>query len=157
MSRKPFLLIALPLAALMAAPAWADDGEIQRILEAKGAAWEAGDGEAWARDYAENAGVINLVGTRLEDRSSNAQRQTDLLQGPFAGTSLSVDVQDITMLSDDTAFAEALLRVSNIASMPAGLPDRGDGVLHTRMSFLLEHDGHHGWQIRFGQNTAVHR
>ncbi|WP_019612126.1 SgcJ/EcaC family oxidoreductase [Thioalkalivibrio sp. AKL7] len=156
MSRKPFLLIALPLAALMAAPAWADDGEIQRILEAKGAAWEAGDGEAWARDYAENTGVINLVGTRLEDRSSNAQRHTDLLQGPFAGTSLSVDVQDIILLGDDTAFAEVMFRVSGIESMPEGLPDRGDGELHTRMSFLFERHDHHGWQIQFGQNTAVH-
>ncbi|WP_026304744.1 MULTISPECIES: SgcJ/EcaC family oxidoreductase [unclassified Thioalkalivibrio] len=157
MSRKWFLLAALPLAALTSTHAWADPGEIQRILEAKEAAWEAGDGEAWARDYQEDAGLVNLFGTRFNDRATNAKRHTEVLQGPFAGTSLSVDVQDITMLSDDTAFAEALLRVSNIASMPAGLPDRGDGVLHTRMSFLLEHDGHHGWQIRFGQNTAVHR
>lgn len=156
MSRKPFLLITLPLAVLMTAPAWADHDEIQRILEAKADAWQAGDGDAWARDYAEDSGVVNLVGTRFEDRSSNAERHTALLQGPFAGTSLSVDVQDINRLTDDLAFAEVLFRVSGIESMPEGLPDRGNGELHTRMSFLFEHHDDHGWQIRFGQNTAVH-
>ncbi|WP_018993956.1 SgcJ/EcaC family oxidoreductase [Thioalkalivibrio sp. ALgr1] len=155
MSRKALSLLALPLAALIST-AGADEGEIQRILEAKEAAWEAGDGEAWARDYQEDAGLVNLFGTRFDDRATNAKRHTEVLQGPFAGTSLSVDVQDISMLSEDTAFAEAVLRVSDIQSMPAGLPDRGDGVLYTRMSFLLERDDHHGWQIRFGHNTVVH-
>ncbi|WP_018174295.1 MULTISPECIES: SgcJ/EcaC family oxidoreductase [unclassified Thioalkalivibrio] len=155
MSRKLLSLLALPLAALIST-AGADEGEIQRILEAKEAAWEAGDGEAWARDYQEDAGLVNLFGTRFDDRATNAKRHTEVLQGPFAGSSLSVDVQDISMLSEDTAFAEAVLRVSDIESMPAGLPDRGDGVLYTRMSFLLERDDHHGWQIRFGHNTVVH-
>lgn len=155
MSRKPLLLLALPLAALIST-AGADEGEIKRILEAKEAAWEVGDGEAWARDYQENAGLVNLFGTRFDDRATNAKRHTEVLQGPFAGTSLDVDVQDISMLGDDRAFAEAVLRVSDIESMPAGLPDRGDGVLYTRMSFLFERDDHHGWQIRFGHNTVVH-
>ncbi len=157
MFAKPLLLAVLPLAAVMSSPAWAAEDTIQQILEAKAAAWEAGDGAAWARDYAEDSGVVNLVGTRFEDRAGNARRHTELLQGPFAGTSLDVDVQDITLLSEDTAFAEARFRVSGIESMPEGLPDHGDGELHTHMSFLFEHDDHHGWQIRFGQNTAVHR
>ncbi|WP_018864387.1 SgcJ/EcaC family oxidoreductase [Thioalkalivibrio sp. ARh3] len=155
MSGKLLSLLALPLAALISS-AGADEGEIQRILEAKEAAWEAGDGEAWARDYQEDAGLVNLFGTRFGDRATNARRHTEVLQGPFAGSSLSMDVQDISMLGEDRAFAEAVLRVSDIASMPAGLPDRGDGVLYTRMSFLLERDDHHGWQIRFGHNTVVH-
>lgn len=156
MSRKSLPFVALSLAVLMSGPAWAGEAEIQRILEAKATAWEARDGQAWARDYAEDSRVVNLVGTRFEDRSENARRHANLLQGPFAGTSLGVDVQDITMLGDDTAFAEVEFRVSGIESMPAGLPDRGNGELHTRMSFLFERHDHHGWQIRFGQNTPVH-
>lgn len=156
MLRKWSWLAVLPLAALITGVAYADKDEIQRLLEAKEIAWEAGDGEAWARDYQEDAGLVNLFGVRFDDRATNAQRHTEVLQGPFAGTSLSVDVQDIAMLSDDMAFAEAVLRVSDIESMPAGLPDRGDGVLYTRMSFLLEHDDPHGWQIRFAHNTVVH-
>ncbi|WP_017926386.1 SgcJ/EcaC family oxidoreductase [Thioalkalivibrio sp. HL-Eb18] len=155
MSKKMLSLAVLPFVAL-ASTAGADEGEIQRILEAKEAAWEAGDGEAWARDYQDDAGLINLFGMRFDDRETNAKRHSEVFQGPFAGTSLDVDVQDIAMLNEDLAFAEAVLRVSDIEAMPAGLPDRGDDVLYTRMSFLLERDDHHGWQIRFGHNTVVH-
>lgn len=132
-----------------------DEAAIKALLEAKEAAWAAADGAGWARDYQEDSVVVNLAGSRLEGREANAQRHDAVFAGPFADTALDVSVEHIEMLGDDRALALAKLAVSGIETMPEGLPDKGDGILRTRMSFLLEQDADAGWQIRFAQNTAV--
>lgn len=132
-----------------------DEAAIETLLEAKKGAWDAADGDAWARDYQANSVVVNLAGSRLLGREANARRHDAVFAGPLAGTALDIAVEHIEMLGENRALAVAKLTVSDIETMPEGLPDGGDGILRTRMSFLLEQDADHGWQIRFAQNTAV--
>ncbi|WP_038054553.1 SgcJ/EcaC family oxidoreductase [Thioalkalivibrio sp. ALJ1] len=156
MTRKiVFLTGMVGLMAFSGSVVAGDEAAIEQLLKAKESAWSAADGAGWARDYQEDSVVVNLAGSRLEGRDENAQRHDSVFAGPFAGTELDLSVEHIEMLGDDRALAVAKLAVSNIESMPEGLPDGGDGILHTRMSFLLEQDADAGWQIRFAQNTAV--
>ncbi|MGM0554335.1 MAG: SgcJ/EcaC family oxidoreductase [Pseudomonadota bacterium] len=128
---------------------------IEALLEAKEAAWAAADGEAWAQDYRVDSEVINVHGMRFEGREENARRHREVLAGPFAGTTLVVDVERVKLLGERHALAEAKLNITGIDAMPAGLPDTGDGRLTTHMSFVMEKDPARGWEILFGHNTAV--
>ncbi|WP_373025258.1 SgcJ/EcaC family oxidoreductase [Thioalkalivibrio sp.] len=132
-----------------------DETAIEDLLEAKETAWAAADGDAWARDYQADSVVVNLAGSRLLGREANARRHDAVFAGPLAGTELDIAVEQLEMLGDNRALAVAKLTVSEIETMPEGLPDNGDDILRTRMSFLLEQDADEGWQIRFAQNTAV--
>lgn len=130
------------------------EATIRSLVEAQVAAWNAGDGEAWARDFIDDAGFVNILGMRFEGRHANAQRHAELFAGIFRGSRLEVRELKLRVFGD-AAIADALLDLSNFRGLPPGIrPSIGDELLRTRMHYALVFAADR-WRIVFSQNTAV--
>lgn len=128
---------------------------IRDLLEAQIAAWNAGDAEAWCKDFTEDSEFVNIIGARFENRDANVRRHADLFATIFKGSRLAVRAMEIRVLGNSAAFADLVLDLTGFSKLPPGIrPSIGDDVLRTQMHYVLIHDGTRWW-IVFAQNTAV--
>jgi uncharacterized protein (TIGR02246 family) len=138
----------------MSLPPAAEDS-IRRLLEEQVAAWNAGDAAGWCKDFTPDSGFVNILGMRFEGREDNARRHGELFAGIFKDSCLEMHALEIRVLGDSTAIADAVLDLKQFRKLPPGIrPTDGNGVLRTRMHYVLMRDGARWW-IAFSQNTAV--
>lgn len=132
-----------------------DVDAIRLIFENKVDAWNEGDADAWGADYASDSTVINMYGTRLEGRLENIDRHRQVFDGPLSGTSLQVEVIEMTLLAPSVVLVEAAFAVLGVEEFPEGLIPTEPNVLRTFMSFVMAPNDDGLWQIQYAQNTAV--
>lgn len=133
-----------------------DHGDaIRRLLDEQVAAWNAGDAQAWSKDFTPDAGFVNILGMHFEGRDANARRHHELFAGVFKGSRLEMGDTTVQSLGDATAIAQVVLDLTGFRGLPPGIrPTHGDGLLRTRMHYVFVHAAGR-WQIVFSQNTAV--
>lgn len=132
-----------------------DTDAIRAIFENKVEAWNAGDADAWGADYASDAVVINMHGSRLDGRLENIERHREVFAGGLADTTLQVEVMDIDYAAPGIALVETALSVFGLEDAPAGVIPTEPNILRTRMTFVVAPNEEGLWQIRFAQNTAI--
>jgi uncharacterized protein (TIGR02246 family) len=94
-----------------------DDRAVHAVLDDIYAAFAAGDAEAYASWYAEEATVV-MPGMWLHDRAALQSTMAQLFAGPLAGATGLFDVQSIRYPTADTAVVVSRGRV-RLASEPA--------------------------------------
>ncbi len=146
--------LVLPAQAYDVEPMGATDA-IRSIFENKVEAWNEGDGNAWGADYASDAVVINMYGSRLDGRVENIERHQEVFDGTLSGSTLQVEVIDIDHAAPGIAVVETALSVIGIEEFPEGVLPTEPDVLRTRMTFVMAPNEDGLWQIRFAQNTAI--
>lgn len=156
------IIAFLTIGAVFAGPvnayerdAGVDVDAIRLIFENKVEAWNEADAVAWGADYAYDSVVVNMVGTRLEGRDQNIERHRAVFDGPLSGTSLQVEVIEISSLAPGVVLVEAAFAVLGVEEFPEGILPTEPNVLRTIMSFIMAPNEEGLWQIQFAQNTAV--
>jgi len=121
------------------------------IVSAVTAAWTAKDASAYAAPYAENLQFVGPTGGLLSGRDAFRAQHVFLFNGPFAGSTQTIDVRDIQFLKGTIAIVQQDVSLTGYAFLPPGLPSSG-GVVRTRVTWVVEKRGGR-WEIVFQQMT----
>jgi uncharacterized protein (TIGR02246 family) len=110
-------------------------------------AWNAGDGDAFATPFAEDADFVNIYGLHGKGRPSIAAAHSQILRTVYAGSTLKVQLRQAQMIRQDVA----LLHLRSTMLVPSG-PLAGE--MNATPSVVLERAGAR-WQIVAFHNTLV--
>ena len=88
-----------------------DEQEIRGLVQAFVEGWNAGDGEACARPFAEDADFVAITGLKAHGRDLIARGHAEILSTVFRGTQLSAAVESIRFVRADVAVVDATMRL----------------------------------------------
>ena len=118
--------------------------DIVRELEK---AWNAADGEGFARPFAEDADFVNIRGEHFQTRANIAQGHQSIFDTIYKGSVVSYQVSGVRAI----AAGVLLAHVKSILNAPAG-PLAGE---HSSLFTVVLVQGQDGWRIVALHNTLV--
>ena len=131
-----------------------DRDAIVGILQAQAEAWGRGDAEGYAASAESDLSFTNIRGQRWIGRSEFVRIHQSIFSSAYAGSTLGLEIEQISCPGSDVAVAEALLVLTGAAAMPAGVSASSDGVLRTRLLEVFERrEGH--WVLVTYHDTVV--
>jgi uncharacterized protein (TIGR02246 family) len=124
-----------------------DEAAIRAIAQRLQDGWNAGDGDAFAAPFAEDADYVIVDGAFIKGRAVIAAGHRQLLATVHKGSVNTVEVESVRFIRPDVA----LLRVHNTLRTTApNLPPE----LRSRSSLVVTRDNG-VWQIAGFQNTPI--
>ena len=148
------LLFTLTFSLTVRAVTPPSNAAIEQIIHEQEAAWNSGDGDAWAAAFSDEADFINIRGDLFQSRPVIAKRHVSLLSGPFKGSHVTIIIRSITKPDRNIAVIETGMEVTNFKTLPPGVVPTSEGVLKTRMKYVAIYQGDK-WHIIAAQNTAI--
>ena len=109
-----------------------DEQAIRRLVSTFVDGWNAGDGEACARPFAQNADFTAVTGARAVGRDLIARGHAEILSTVFRGTVLTATVNDIAFLRTDVAAADVTFRIAPMPDKPWLPPYSSCGLVATK-------------------------
>ncbi len=161
LSRRKFAMFcsaALVLALGATACAGADAPASQQVFTASvqrlAAAWNAGDGNAWAAEFWPDGSLINILGVIFPNQPAVAGVTTAILQGPFKDSTFTPSIRRLRILGSDSAIVDTDISVTHFRTLPPGAVATKPGLLLTRLTLVYQNRAG-AWKIEAAQNTAV--
>jgi uncharacterized protein (TIGR02246 family) len=136
MFRALLLLLAiLALASSVGASAEdrPDDAPIRAIVAAQAAAWNAGDGTAYAKDLAQQASFTNLFGMVMYGSPAFAERHRQILATFYKGTTKHHAIRRIRFVTPEVAIVDIDNEIRGVTAMPAGIALPKNGTIKTQL------------------------
>ena len=122
-----------------------DRAAIEKMVDGLQAAWNAGDGEAFASTFAEDADFVNIRAEHMRTRPVIASGHAAIFKSIYAGSTTRLTIEGVRLLRPDVA----LVHVRSMLDAPQG-PLAGR---HTaRFSMVLTRENG-GWHIDAFHNT----
>jgi uncharacterized protein (TIGR02246 family) len=143
-----------PAMASMPAPTPETVRGIEDLLGAWEASWNAGDANAFAATFAEDADFVNPLGGILSGREAIRQTHLFLFGGPFAGSAQAGEVRRIVSLTGSLAIVDLNVTLTGYAGLPPGLSETEPGVVATRTRWVARRNGDR-WEILAQQLTSI--
>lgn len=132
-----------------------DDATLRHLLDAQTAAWNSGDGDAWATPFTDDASFINIRGQIVHGRAGIAQLHRMILTGPYHGSHVEIRLRRILPLATGVSLVETDQIVTNFHALPPGVVATSPGTLETHMNYIASKSPEGGWRFVAAQNTAV--
>jgi uncharacterized protein (TIGR02246 family) len=123
----------------------ADRTAIEAIVASLESAWNAGDGEAFAAPFTDDADFVNIRAEHMRTRAVIAAGHVGIFRSIYAGSRTQQTVQSARLLSDDVALAH----VASVLDAPTG-PLAGHHVACYSLVLLRRPEG---WRITSFHNT----
>lgn len=118
---------------------------IQPVIDALNAAWNRGDGNAFAASCAADVNFINLLGMHAKGRAAVAGMHEKILTGPYAESTLTFSIEHVRPVSPDAVLAI----VPGELQIPSGPVQ---GLVRTVATVLFVREGPE-WYVASFQNT----
>lgn len=118
---------------------------IRAIISAQAAAWNAGDGSAFAKDVAAEVSFTNLFGMVMYGASPFTERHRQILTTFYKGTTKHHTVRRIRFVTPDVAIVDIDNEISGVKTMPGGIPVPADGVIRTQLMEVFVRRGERWW------------
>jgi uncharacterized protein (TIGR02246 family) len=152
---RRILMCLMMLSALPAtAQTVADESGLRTLFQEQEAAWNCGDGAAFASAFTEDSDFINVRGDLFHGRTMIAARHTAILSGPLKGSHNMITVRTLKAIGTDLVIVETDHTTTDFHSLPPGILATSPGMLRTRMTYVAKReDGK--WSLVYAQNTAV--
>ncbi|MBB5061183.1 uncharacterized protein (TIGR02246 family) [Granulicella aggregans] len=131
-----------------------DEAALRSLFQDQEAAWNRGDGVAFAAAFTEDSDFINVRGDLFHGRTMIAARHAAILSGPLKGSHNLITIRTLTPVSTNLAIVETDHSTSDFRSLPPGIVATTPGTLKTRMTYVARRQSGK-WSILFAQNTAV--
>ena len=154
------LNIALILLVVPAGVSFAQDAAsvseapIRAIVAEQVDAWNAGDGQAYARHLAPDASFTNLFGMVMYGAPAFAKRHSEILATFYKGTTKHHVIRRIRFVTRDVAIVDIDNEVRGVKTMPPGIVVPTDGVVKTQlMEVFLRREGR--WWVEAYHNVDV--
>src|SRR5258708_4291034 len=144
------LLLPFAMLALSSTPgAFAQDQQaeapIRAIIAAQAAAWDAGDGTAYAKDLAPGASFTNLFGMVMYGAPAFTERHRQILATFYKGTTKHHAIRRIRFVTPDVALVDIDNEVRGVKVMPAGIPVPPNGIVKTQLMEVFVPRGARRW------------
>jgi uncharacterized protein (TIGR02246 family) len=120
---------------------------VREVLDQLEAAWNSGDGQAYAAPYSADAQFVTVQGMSVQGRDAIGAGHQGIFDSIYAGSTNSMELLSILAVADGIRLA--LTR--NTLSVPSG---PFAGVRQALGTNLLRDTGS-GWEIVSTQNTIV--
>lgn len=128
--------------------------EIRQIVADQVTAWDAGDGERYARAVAPDVSFTNIFGMVMYGRAAFVARHIEILSTFYKGTTKVQAIRRIRLITSDVAVVDIDNEVRGVKSLPSGLPVPAGGVVKTQlMEVFVRRDG--AWQIEAYHNVEL--
>ena len=147
-----FLMVLAPIAGI--AQTVPDEAGLRSLFQDQEAAWNRGDGAAFAAAFTEDSDFINVRGDLFHGRTMIAARHTAILSGPLKGSHNTIAIQAVMAVRTDLVIVETEHSTIDFHSLPPGIVATTPGMLKTRMTYIAKRQNGK-WSIVFAQNTAV--
>ena len=132
----------------------ASEAPIRAIVADQVLAWNAGDGQGFARHLAPDASFTNLFGMVMYGAPAFAKRNTEILNSFYKGTTKQHLIRRIRFVTPDVAIVDIDNEVRGVKSMPGGMVVPPDGVIKTQlMEVFVRREGR--WWIEAFHNVDV--
>ena len=122
-----------------------DEAPIRAIIAGQVAAWDAGDGTAYAKDLAPDASFTNLFGMVMYGAPAFAERHRHILATFYKGTTKHHRIRRIRFVTPDVAIVDIDNEVWGVKTMPAGIPVPPDGIVKTQLMEVFVRHGERWW------------
>ena len=139
------LVIACVARHASAQGAAAGEAPIRAIVAAQAAAWDAGDGTAYAGDLAPEASFTNLFGMVMYGAPAFAERHRQILSTFYKGTTKHHAIRRIRFVTPDVVIVDIDNEVRGVKAMPPGIAVPPDGVIRTQLMEVLVRRGGRWW------------
>jgi len=123
----------------------AAEAPIRAIVAEQAAAWDAGDGAAYAKDLGPDASFTNLFGMVMYGAASFAERHSQILATFYKGTTKHHAIRRIRFVTSDVAIVDIDNEVRGVEAMPAGIAVPSDGILKTQLMEVFVRRGDRWW------------
>ena len=121
------------------------EAQIRAIVAEQAAAWDAGDGAAYAKDLAPDASFTNLFGMVMYGAAAFAERHIHILATFYQGTTKHHNIRRIRFVTPDVAIVDIDNQVRGVKTMPAGIAVPPDGIVKTQLMEVLVRRGDRWW------------
>jgi uncharacterized protein (TIGR02246 family) len=121
------------------------EATIRAIIAAQVAAWNIGDGTAYAKDLAADASFTNIYGMVMYGASAFAERHRQILATFYKGTTKHLVIRRIRFITPDVAIVDIDNEIRGVKVMPAGIPVPPDGTVKTQLMEVLVRRGEQWW------------
>jgi uncharacterized protein (TIGR02246 family) len=108
--------------------------EIRGLVEAFAEGWNAQDGRACARPFAEDADFINIMGLKARGREIIGRGHEEILATVYLGTKLNWTLESIRFVRPDVAVGDVTLRLQKGNGAPFPMPATSAGFVATKES-----------------------
>ena len=146
---RSVVIVPLMLAGGMAVVSFAQDAAseaaIRAIVAEQAVAWNAGDGQAYARHLAPDASFTNIFGMVMYGAYAFAQRHADILATFYKGTTKRHDIRRIRFVTPDVAIVDIDNEVHGVKAMPGGIAVPPDGIVKTQLMEVFVRRGGRWW------------
>jgi uncharacterized protein (TIGR02246 family) len=144
------LLLSFTMLALSSMPtAYAQnqpaEASIRAIIAAQAAAWDAGDGTAYAKDVAADASFTNLFGMVMYGAPAFAERHRQILATFYKGTTKHHAIRRVRFVTPEVAIVDIDNEVRGVKAMPPGIPVPPDGIVRTQLMEVFVRRGDRWW------------
>ena len=146
------LCFLLTLTSAVAAPLSSPSPE--QILHEQEAAWNRGDGDAWASAFAPDADLVSLRGLIVHGRKEIARVHAQSFNGALKGSHATVTVRLITQPTPDLTILDADFELTHFPPLPPPLVPTTPGTLKIRVKYILTRQAGE-WRIISAQNTVL--
>ncbi len=126
----------------------------EQIIRQQEAAWNAGDGLAWASAFTDGADYVNVQGDVFQGREEIARQHVFILGGPYKGSHLRIRIRKITEPAPNVAVIETEYDLTGFNVLAPGIAPTAPGVLRSRMKYVALKQGEQ-WSFIAAQNTAI--
>ena len=123
----------------------AAEAPIRAIVAEQAAAWDAGDGAAYAKDLAPDASFTNLFGMVMYGAAAFAERHRQILATFYKGTIKYHAIRRIRFVTPDVAIVDIDNEVRGVKAMPAGIVVPSDGIVKTQLMEVFVRRGDRWW------------
>ena len=147
-------IMLLPLSTARAQDA-AAEAAIRAIVAEQAAAWNAGDGAAYARHVSSDVAIHQPVRHGAVRRPGlRRAATTEILATFYKGTTKHHVVRRLRFLTPDVAIVDIDNEVRGVTRMPAGIAVPPDGVMRTQLlEVFARRDGR--WRVEAYHNVDV--
>jgi uncharacterized protein (TIGR02246 family) len=127
---------------------------ISAILRDQENAWKRGDARAFSQHMADGFLAINVQGQTMSGKEVFDRQHAFIFGGIFKGSTMSQTIDTLRQLSENTAFVETVVHVSDLIDPPPVWPLDPEGRLETRLLQVFEKAAGK-WSVIAYHNTIV--
>jgi uncharacterized protein (TIGR02246 family) len=127
--------------------------EIETILAAQCAAWEAGDAEAFAAAASDDVSFTNVMGMYTVGIDPFRSQHARIFATIYKGSRMTQTVERVAFIRDDVAVVDTLSRLEGVAHLPPGFAP-GDGPPASRLQQVFTKEAG-GWRVSAFHNVFI--
>ena len=132
-----------------------DEAAIQAVVQSEADAWNRGDAEAFAANYAEDGSFTNVIGQQLYGKAAFIAQHARIFSTIYKGSHNTFTIGKIKFIRPDVAIVDIDGVLTGATRLPPGMKAADDGALHVKLQEVMTKEKG-SWSIAAFHNVGVY-